>query len=75
MVAFLHHLEQERNNSIKTRHVRLTAIRGLCADIARREPGLGVDVPESIGHSRETYQETDGGRPCAGRIFSSAGRS
>ncbi len=40
VVAFLHHLEQDRNNSIKTRHVRLTAIRGLCADIARREPAL-----------------------------------
>ncbi len=40
VVAFLHHLEQDRNNSIKTRNLRLAAIRGLCADIARREPVL-----------------------------------
>ncbi len=40
VVAFLHHLEQERNNSIKTRNLRLTAIRGLFAYIASREPAL-----------------------------------
>ena len=40
VVAFLHHLEQERNNSIQTRNLRLTAIRGLFASIARREPAL-----------------------------------
>jgi site-specific recombinase XerD len=36
--AFLHHLERERRNSIRTRNVRLTAIRSLFSYAALRHP-------------------------------------
>ena len=36
--AFLNHLENERHNSIKTRNVRLTAIRSLFSYAALRHP-------------------------------------
>jgi site-specific recombinase XerD len=36
--AFLHHLEHERGNSIRTRNVRLTAIRSLFSYAALRHP-------------------------------------
>jgi site-specific recombinase XerD len=36
--AFLHHLERERGNSIRTRNVRLTAIRSLFSYAALRHP-------------------------------------
>lgn len=38
VTAFLHHLETERHNSIRTRNVRLTAIRSLFAYAALRHP-------------------------------------
>lgn len=40
VLAFLDHLEQERNCSPRTRNARLAAIRGLFAFIAREEPVL-----------------------------------
>ena len=36
--AFLDHLEHERHNSIRTRNVRLTAIRSLFSYAALRHP-------------------------------------
>jgi len=38
IAAFLHHLETERHNSVRTRNVRLTAIRSLFAYAALRHP-------------------------------------
>lgn len=38
VVGFLHHLETERHNSIRTRNVRLTAIRSLFGYAALRHP-------------------------------------
>ncbi len=38
ITAFLHHLETERHNSIRTRNVRLTAIRSLFTYAALRHP-------------------------------------
>lgn len=38
ITAFLHHLESERHNSIRTRNVRLTAIRSLFSYAALRHP-------------------------------------
>ena len=40
VTEFLHHLEQERSNSVQTRNLRLAAIRGLFDYIASREPEL-----------------------------------
>lgn len=36
--AFLNHLEDARHNSVRTRNVRLTAIRSLCAYAGLRHP-------------------------------------
>lgn len=40
VAGFLLHLEQQRNNSIQTRNIRLTAIRGMFNYIGSREPEL-----------------------------------
>ena len=40
VAAFLLHLEQERNNSIQTRNIRLAAIKGVFDYIGSREPEL-----------------------------------
>ncbi len=40
VVAFILHLEEERNNSIQTRNIRLAAIKGVFDYIGRREPEL-----------------------------------
>ncbi len=42
VAAFLLHLEEERNNSIQTRNIRLAAIKGVFDYIGRREPELMV---------------------------------
>ncbi len=57
VVEFLHHLEKEQDNSIQTRNLRLAAIRGLFAYIARREPGLLLTCPRVLAIPKKRAQK------------------
>jgi site-specific recombinase XerD len=47
--AFLNHLESERNNSTRTRNVRLTAIRSLFSYAALRHPEHALLIQQVLG--------------------------
>jgi site-specific recombinase XerD len=42
ILAFLDHLEQQRGNAVRTRNVRLAAIRSFFAYVATRDAALTV---------------------------------
>ena len=81
--AFLNHLETERHNSIRTRNVRLTAIRSLFSYAALRHPEHAAAHPARPGHPTEAVRQADrdvpdragGRRPASPPRTSPAGKA
>jgi integrase/recombinase XerD len=55
ILAFLRHLEQERNNGVSTRNVRLSAIHAFFHFVASRNP---EHLELAIGHSVQARRTT-----------------
>lgn len=56
IAQFLHHLEQERRNSIRTRNLRLAAIRSFFRDVALREPALALHCQQVLAIPTKRYE-------------------
>ena len=57
--AFLTHLERERGNSIRTRNVRLTAIRSLFSYAALRHPEHALLIQRVLAIPPEAVRQAD----------------
>jgi site-specific recombinase XerD len=52
MLRFLEHLEQQRGNTVRTRPIRLAALRGLCRVVALRDPASGGQAAQILAIPR-----------------------
>jgi len=52
---FLHHLEEERGNSVRTRNARLTAIHAFFQFVAINEPALGLQCQRVLAIPTKRY--------------------
>jgi site-specific recombinase XerD len=62
ILAFLNHLEQQRQNTVRSRNLRLTALRAFLKFAARRDVSSLHVIERALGVPTRRYRTSDRGR-------------